>query len=528
VDFVQIGSYPDTIWLYMSTTTAGATIFYTVGTTGYSTDPTHDGSTPTNGTITYTGPVPIQNGEHRYFKAMGYKDGRTDSGVASYEVDNHGQLDRPQSMSQPLSPDNNGLTYDGNGNLTSYKGWTYSYDAQNRLTSASNNGVQVASFYYDGKNRQIARNINGVIRVNVGDDWELIEEYASPASRTAAYLQGANGVIKSWGANGTFYYYQDKLGSTTHIANASGNLLESYRYDLYGTPSYFNALNNQLSTSNYSVNDLYAGERWIVELAAYDLRNRFMSPELGRFLQSDPIGFKGDASNLYRYCHNDPEDFSDPMGLIDRTPSDRIWEMACFFDSGNSFQGSLTEFMQRLTQAGMDGGRGEAQGGGDGATVTGQYSRPGPHEPTGRGAREYSESDAPLRMLPPKDAITEGYDRDAYYQLASRENKPLSGGNLKFQEVATQDRKSDYNINTTTKEPPRELQRGGLYKDHVGFDIKGRPRSNDPPGKGILNVKFRSEYPDGRPGPIISTKMQHVTTHYPDKKPTVGIYVIEP
>jgi RHS repeat-associated protein len=42
-----------------------------------------------------------------------------------------------------------------------------------------------------------------------------------------------------------------------------------------------------------------------------------MSPELGRFLQTDPIGFGGDASNLYRYCHNDPEDFGDPMGLYE-------------------------------------------------------------------------------------------------------------------------------------------------------------------------------------------------------------------
>jgi uncharacterized protein RhaS with RHS repeats len=41
-----------------------------------------------------------------------------------------------------------------------------------------------------------------------------------------------------------------------------------------------------------------------------------MSPELGRFLQSDPVGFKGDASNLYRYCGNDPVDKMDPMGLL--------------------------------------------------------------------------------------------------------------------------------------------------------------------------------------------------------------------
>ena len=40
-----------------------------------------------------------------------------------------------------------------------------------------------------------------------------------------------------------------------------------------------------------------------------------MSPDIGRFLQPDPIGFKGDASNLYRYCSNDWGSKADPMGL---------------------------------------------------------------------------------------------------------------------------------------------------------------------------------------------------------------------
>jgi uncharacterized protein RhaS with RHS repeats len=40
-----------------------------------------------------------------------------------------------------------------------------------------------------------------------------------------------------------------------------------------------------------------------------------MLPELGRFLQPDPIGFRGDASNLYRYCGNDWENKADPTGL---------------------------------------------------------------------------------------------------------------------------------------------------------------------------------------------------------------------
>src|SRR5216684_504623 len=40
-----------------------------------------------------------------------------------------------------------------------------------------------------------------------------------------------------------------------------------------------------------------------------------MFPELGRFLQADPTGFKGDASNLYRYCGNNAANSTDPDGL---------------------------------------------------------------------------------------------------------------------------------------------------------------------------------------------------------------------
>src|SRR5438128_9155669 len=109
--------------------------------------------------------------------------------------------------------------------------------------------------------------------------------------------------------------FEDELGSTSHIADGTGALIESYQYDLYGKPTYWNASNSQLPSSNYQVKDLFTGQRWVSEIGLYDDRNRFMSPDLGRFLQPDPIGFKGDASNLYRYCGNDWANRTDPMGL---------------------------------------------------------------------------------------------------------------------------------------------------------------------------------------------------------------------
>jgi RHS repeat-associated protein len=52
----------------------------------------------------------------------------------------------------------------------------------------------------------------------------------------------------------------------------------------------------------------------IRHLRLYDYRARMYQPELGRFLQPDPKQFGAGDYNLYRYCHNDPINFSDPFG----------------------------------------------------------------------------------------------------------------------------------------------------------------------------------------------------------------------
>jgi RHS repeat-associated protein len=151
------------------------------------------------------------------------------------------------------------------------------------------------------------------------EGWNLIQEGSSFANPTKNYVHGArvDEIVKQIRLTDMWerYFHYDARGHCTLQTDTGGNIVEQYEYDAFGTPYCFDGGGHDTGYSQWGNRFLFTGREWLSDLKLYDYRNRLYQPELGRFMQPDPKEFGAGDYNLYRYCHNDPVNKSDPFGL---------------------------------------------------------------------------------------------------------------------------------------------------------------------------------------------------------------------
>ena len=241
------------------------------------------------------------------------------------------------------------LTYDAAGNRESSAQWDFGWDAKNQLTRvrtknhiASGGSPPAAqgwdiTYTYDSEGRRIRKHVieylNGTqvsekIITFVWDGWDLLyERHQLPSGLTLLdrkYLWGpdiADG--SAGGAGGLLLIRETKGTATTEIiplydgggnvialSDINKNLLASYQFGPFG---------EKISATGPNANSnpwRWATKYFDEETGLYYFGKRYYDPITGQWLSREILG-ESESINLYSYCHSDPINNVDVLGLAE-------------------------------------------------------------------------------------------------------------------------------------------------------------------------------------------------------------------
>jgi len=188
----------------------------------------------------------------------------------------------------------------------------YSYDIANRLTEVKRNGTSLARYYYDPFGRRLSKEVSGVKTYLLYANEGLVGEYNSSGVLINSYMYLPDSM---WGTQplgmmtgGNSYFYQhDQLSTPNLLTSNTGQIKWQGVIDAFG----------QVQTTTSDINNplRFPGQYADSETGLHYNYFRDYDPELGRYIQSDPIGLAG-GINTYGYVGGNPISYVDPTGEI--------------------------------------------------------------------------------------------------------------------------------------------------------------------------------------------------------------------
>ena len=121
--------------------------------------------------------------------------------------------------------------------------------------------------------------------------------------------------------NGEPYYYRKNLqGDIIAIVDRDAHTVARYSYDAWGVCT---VTQDTSDCGIAAVNPYrYRGYYYDTEIGMYYLQSRYYDPNVGKFVNVDDpsvLLFQRGISfdtNLFVYCNNSPETYSDPTGYV--------------------------------------------------------------------------------------------------------------------------------------------------------------------------------------------------------------------
>jgi RHS repeat-associated protein len=299
------GTYSSVQSVTITDSTIGATIYYTT-----------DGTQPTTSSTVYSGPISVSNS--LTIQAIAAETGDNTSSVAAAAY----VINIPSVIT---------VSTNANGNITSIPPAnslayaTFAYNNANRLASVTGSPL-AANFIYDYAGQRFSKTDNGSqpIVYSYMQGGTLISESENGVVTDYLYADGRPIAVLQPGAaspaNQVNYILADHLGTPQLASNSSGATVWQTTYYPFSTAGNIN--------TSITQNLRFPGQYADTETGfSYNL-NRDYIPNLGRYLETDPIGFGG-GMNTYAYVNENPMIYVDTTGLDANLyfgPASKSWQ----------------------------------------------------------------------------------------------------------------------------------------------------------------------------------------------------------
>jgi RHS repeat-associated protein len=205
------------------------------------------------------------------------------------------------------------LSYDLNGNLAGDGVNQYAWNAQGLLSQIS--GGVTASFGYDVFGRRNDRTVNGhrMQTAWIGDEPNLMVPDGDWSRRIRVFSPYPDIGLDELtfrrigdDASEDRYVLRDANNNVIALTDAGQQSQTQYSYEPFGATAQAGAADPNTQQYTGREND---------GTGLYYYRSRYYSPQTGRFISEDPIGWASGQTNAYAYVGGNPVSFSDPAGL---------------------------------------------------------------------------------------------------------------------------------------------------------------------------------------------------------------------
>jgi len=209
------------------------------------------------------------------------------------------------------------LSYSHHPDGTAQTAGSVSYDADafGRVIAVRSGGAAVCQIEYDALSRPSVVHQAGRPTRSFHYVGDFVEQEGEGVTVSAhVTLDSDRGVPIARHTQGQrLYPVFDGRYNLVALTNDAGALVETYRYQPFGTPRIFNAAGTPTPLSGFGVDPVFGGQRYLSSPGLYLSNLRLMDPTTGRFLSPDPNEY-GDSPSLYVYAAQNPIDLMDPNG----------------------------------------------------------------------------------------------------------------------------------------------------------------------------------------------------------------------